>query len=187
MVLCEEQVWKEILLFVEEMGVDGIELNFGCLYGMVEWGMGLVVGQVFEYIQMVMEWCKKYYFKFVIVKLIFNIIDVCFLVWVVNVGGVDVVSFINMINLIMLVDLDMMVLQLMIGGKGIYGGYCGLVVKFIVMNMVVEIVCDFEICGLLIFGIGGVIMWCDVVEFMVLGVGNVQVCIVVMIYGFKVV
>lgn len=83
------------------------------------------------------------------------------------------VFLINIINFIVGVDFDVMVLILIVDGKGVYGGYCGLVVKLIVMNMVVEIVCDLVIYGLLIFGIGGIIIWCDVVEFMLLGVGNV--------------
>lgn len=44
MVLCNECDWKWILLFVEDIGVDVVEFNFGCLYGMSECGMGVVVG-----------------------------------------------------------------------------------------------------------------------------------------------
>lgn len=69
------------------------------------------------------------------------------------------VSLINMINLIILVNLDSFVFEFIIDGKGIYGGYCGLVVKLIVLNMVVEIVWNLEMYGLLILGIGGVIIW----------------------------
>ena len=58
MVPCEEEAWKAILPVVEETGADGIELNFGCPHGMSERGMGSAVGQVPEYIEMVVRWCK---------------------------------------------------------------------------------------------------------------------------------
>ena len=58
MVPCEEEAWKAILPLVEETGADGIELNFGCPHGMSERGMGSAVGQVPEYIEMVVRWCK---------------------------------------------------------------------------------------------------------------------------------
>lgn len=187
MVFCVEELWKYILLLVEVIGVDGIELNFGCFYGMFECGMGVVVGQVLEYVEMVICWCKIYCLLLVIVKFIFNIIDICQLVCVVYCGGVDVVLLINIINLIISVDLECMVVLFVVGIQSIYGGYCGLVVKLIVLNMVVEIVCDLQICGLLICGIGGIGSWCDVVEFVVFGCGVVQVCMVVMLYGFCIV
>jgi dihydropyrimidine dehydrogenase (NAD+) subunit PreA len=60
MVPCEEESWKAILPLVEETGADGIELNFGCPHGMSERGMGAAVGQVPEYIEMVVRWCKQY-------------------------------------------------------------------------------------------------------------------------------
>lgn len=44
MVFCEEDLWKKIFLMIVEIGCDGFEFNFGCLYGMVECGMGFVVG-----------------------------------------------------------------------------------------------------------------------------------------------
>src|SRR5919109_1949545 len=53
MVPCVEESWKAILPVVEETGADGIELNFGCPHGMSERGMGSAVGQVPEYVEMV--------------------------------------------------------------------------------------------------------------------------------------
>ncbi len=69
MVPCEENAWKAILPLVEETGADGIELNFGCPHGMSERGMGAAVGQVPEYIEMVVRWCKQYTRMPVITKL----------------------------------------------------------------------------------------------------------------------
>ncbi|KGM48817.1 NAD-dependent dihydropyrimidine dehydrogenase subunit PreA [Pseudooceanicola atlanticus] len=187
MVPCEEESWKKILPLVEETGADGIELNFGCPHGMSERGMGSAVGQVPEYIQMVTEWCKKYYSKPVIVKLTPNITDIRKPATAAKLGGADAVSLINTINSITHVDLDLMAPEPTIDGKGSHGGYCGPAVKPIALSMVSEIARNPETQGLPISGIGGVTTWRDAAEFMVLGCGNVQVCTAAMTYGFKVV
>ncbi|OUS35286.1 dihydropyrimidine dehydrogenase subunit B [Rhodobacterales bacterium 56_14_T64] len=187
MVPCEEQAWKDILPKVEATGADGIELNFGCPHGMAERGMGSAVGQVPEYIQMVTEWCKKYYSKPVIVKLTPNITDIRQPARAAKNGGADAVSLINTINSIVSVDLDIMAPNPTIGDKGTHGGYCGPAVKPIAMNMVAEIARDPETHGLPISAIGGVTTWRDAAEFISLGAGNVQVCTAAMTYGFKVV
>ncbi len=187
MVPCEEEAWKAILPRVEATGVDGIELNFGCPHGMSERGMGAAVGQVPEYIQMVTEWCKKYYSKPVIVKLTPNITDVRYPARAAKNGGADAVSLINTINSIVSVDLDNFAPVPTIDGKGSHGGYCGPAVKPIAMNMVAEIARDAETAGLPISGIGGINTWRDAAEFISLGCGNVQVCTAAMTYGFKIV
>jgi dihydropyrimidine dehydrogenase (NAD+) subunit PreA len=187
MVPCEEEAWKAILPRVEATGVDGIELNFGCPHGMSERGMGAAVGQVPEYIQMVTEWCKKYYSKPVIVKLTPNITDVRYPARAAKNGGADAVSLINTINSIVSVDLDNFAPVPTIDGKGSHGGYCGPAVKPIAMNMVAEIARDPETAGLPISGIGGINTWRDAAEFISLGCGNVQVCTAAMTYGFKIV
>ncbi|KIC08235.1 dihydropyrimidine dehydrogenase [Leisingera sp. ANG-M1] len=187
MVPCEEQAWKDILPQVEATGADGIELNFGCPHGMAERGMGSAVGQVPEYIQMVTEWCKKYYSKPVIVKLTPNITDIRHPARAANAGNADAVSLINTINSITSVDLDSMAPEPTIGGKGTHGGYCGPAVKPIALNMVAEIARDPQTHGLPISAIGGVTTWRDAAEFMAMGAGNVQVCTAAMTYGFNVV
>ncbi|MDX8352901.1 NAD-dependent dihydropyrimidine dehydrogenase subunit PreA [Cognatiyoonia sp. IB215182] len=187
MVPCEEQAWKAILPRVMETGADGIELNFGCPHGMSERGMGSAVGQVPEYIQMVTEWCKKYYDKPVIVKLTPNITDIRKPAAAAKAGGADAVSLINTINSITSVNLDTMSPEPSIDGKGSHGGYCGPAVKPIAMSMVSEIARHQETHGLPISGIGGITTWRDAAEFMALGCGNVQVCTAAMTYGFKIV
>ena len=187
MVPCEEQAWRDILPRVQETNADGIELNFGCPHGMAERGMGSAVGQVPEYIEMVVRWCKKYYDRPVIVKLTPNITDIRKPAQAARNGGADAVSLINTINSITSVNLDAMSPEPMIDGKGTHGGYCGPAVKPIAMNMVAEIARDPATRGMPISGIGGVTTWRDAAEFMALGCGNVQVCTAVMTYGFKIV
>jgi dihydropyrimidine dehydrogenase (NAD+) subunit PreA len=187
MVPCEEESWKAILPLVEETGVDGIELNFGCPHGMSERGMGAAVGQVPEYVEMVVRWCKQYSRMPVITKLTPNITDVRKPARAAKHGGTDAVSLINTINSITSVNLDTFSPEPSIDGKGSHGGYCGPAVKPIALSMVSEIARDPETFGLPISGIGGITTWRDAAEFLALGAGNVQVCTAVMTYGFKIV
>jgi dihydropyrimidine dehydrogenase (NAD+) subunit PreA len=187
MVPCEEESWKAILPLVEETGSDGIELNFGCPHGMSERGMGAAVGQVPEYIEMVVRWCKQYSRMPVITKLTPNITDIRRPARAAKAGGTDAVSLINTINSITSVNLDTFSPEPSIDGRGSHGGYCGPAVKPIALSMVSEIARDAETYGLPISGIGGITTWRDAAEFLALGAGNVQVCTAVMTYGFKIV
>ena len=187
MVPCEEDAWKAILPLVEETGADGIELNFGCPHGMSERGMGAAVGQVPEYVEMVVRWCKQYSRMPVITKLTPNVTDVRRPARAAKNGGTDAVSLINTINSITGVDLDNFAPMPTIDGKGTHGGYCGPAAKPIALHMVADIARDPETYGLPISGIGGVTTWRDAAEFMALGAGNVQVCTAAMVYGFKIV
>jgi dihydropyrimidine dehydrogenase (NAD+) subunit PreA len=187
MVPCEEQAWKSILPLVEETGADGIELNFGCPHGMSERGMGAAVGQVPEYVAMVVRWCKQFSRMPVITKLTPNITDIRRPARAAHEAGTDAVSLINTINSITNVDLDLMAPMPTIDGKGTHGGYCGPAAKPIALHMVAEIARDPKTLGLPISGIGGITTWRDAAEFMALGAGNVQVCTAAMVYGFKIV
>ncbi|SCK11953.1 dihydropyrimidine dehydrogenase (NAD+) subunit PreA [Variovorax sp. HW608] len=187
MVPVVEESWKRILPMVEDVGADGIELNFGCPHGMSERGMGAAVGQVPEYIQRVTEWCKHYSTLPTIVKLTPNITDVRYPARAAKAGGADAVSLINTINSVMGVDLDRMVMSPSTDGWGSHGGYCGPAVKPIALNMVAEIARDPTTAGLPISGIGGVTTWRDAAEFIALGCGTVQVCTAAMVYGFRIV
>ncbi len=187
MVPCEEDAWKAILPVVEETGADGIELNFGCPHGMSERGMGSAVGQVPEYVEMVVRWCKQNTRMPVITKLTPNITDIRKPARAAFNGGTDAVSLINTINSITSVNLDSFSPEPSIDGKGTHGGYCGPAVKPIAMSMVSEIARDKETPDIQISGIGGITTWRDAAEFMALGCGNVQVCTAAMTYGFKIV
>ncbi len=187
MVPCEEESWKKILRRVEETECDGVELNFGCPHGMSERGMGSAVGQVPEYIEMVVRWCKQYTRMPVIVKLTPNITDVRKPARAARAGGADAVSLINTINSITHVDLDSFAPMPTIDGKGSHGGYCGPAVKPIALSMVSEIARDSETLGFPISAIGGITTWRDAAEFISMSAGNVQVCTAAMTYGFRIV
>ena len=101
-----EQSWARYVPMIEDTSADGLELNFGCPHGMSERGMGSAVGQVPEYIEMVVRWCKQYTRMPVITKLTPNITDVRRPARAALSGGTDAVSLINTINSITAVNLD---------------------------------------------------------------------------------
>ncbi len=182
-----EKAWAKYLPMIEDTGVDGFELNFGCPHGMSERGMGAAVGQVPEYIQMATEWAKSAASVPVVVKLTPNVTNILPPAKAALDGGADAVSLINTINSIMRVDYDSLTMYPTTDGMGTHGGYCGEAVKPIALNMVAEIARHKETAALPISGIGGVTDWRDAVDFLALGASNVQVCTAAMVYGFKII
>ncbi len=186
MVESKREAWHEIVKKSQDTGADGFELNFGCPHGMSERGMGAAMGQVPEYTCMVTEWVKEVSNLPVIVKLTPNVTHIVPPGRAAMKGGADAVSLINTINSVMGVDIDTMIPHPNVNGMAAHGGYCGPAVKPIALNMVSELARDTEF-SIPISGIGGINTWRDVVEFLLLGAGNVQVCTAVMHYGYRIV
>ena len=183
----EEKVWAKYVPMIEDTGIDGFELNFGCPHGMSERGMGAAVGQVPEYIQMATEWCKKFASVPVIVKLTPNVTNILPPARAAIDGGANGVSLINTLNSIMRVNYDTLTMYPATDGKGSHGGYCGPAVKPIALHMVAEIARTRETAQIPISGIGGISDWRDAVDFLALGASNLQVCTAAMVYGFKII
>src|SRR5690606_29828549 len=98
--------WHELVKRVQDAGVDGFELNFGCPHGMSERGMGSAVGQVPELVEKNTEWVAEVSEVPVIVKLTPNITDIRDTARAAVQGGADAISMINTINSLIGVDLD---------------------------------------------------------------------------------
>ncbi len=186
MEVCERDAWRELVKRVQEVDIDGFELNFGCPHGMSERGMGAAVGQHPDLIARVTEWVVEASRVPVVVKLTPNVTDIRFPARAAARGGAHAVSMINTINSIMGVDVETWNPIPHVDGKSSHGGYCGPAVKPIALNMVNDCARDPEV-GIPISGIGGVETWQDVVEFLLLGASNVQVCTAVMHHGFRIV
>ncbi|MBK8981304.1 MAG: NAD-dependent dihydropyrimidine dehydrogenase subunit PreA [Ignavibacteria bacterium] len=178
--------WHQIVKDVENAGVDGIELNFGCPHGMCERGMGSAVGQEPDILKLIVSWVKEVAKTPVIVKLTPNITDITEPGIAARQGGGDAISLINTIQSIVGIDIDNFVPYPIVDGKSTNGGYCGPAVKPIALNMVKN--CSQESgIGIPISGIGGIENWRDAVEFILLGASSVQVCTAVMHYGFGII
>jgi len=186
MVEPKREAWHEIVKRVEAVGVDGLELNFGCPHGMAERGMGSASGQVPSLVEKQTYWVKEVAETPVIVKLTPNITDITAIAAAAARGGADAISLINTINSLMGVDLDTWNTIPHVAGKGTHGGYCGPAVKPIALNMVAECARHPEV-NIPISGIGGISNWRDAAEFILMGATSVQVCTAVMHHGFRIV
>jgi len=186
MVPSTREDWHEIIKRLQEIDIDGFELNFGCPHGMSERGQGSAVGQVPEYCERIVAWVKEVARLPVLVKLTPNVTDIAAIGRAAKRGGADGISLINTINSIMGVDLDTFAPRPSVDGFGSHGGYCGPAIKPIALNMVAAIAEDADI-HLPISGIGGIKSWNDAAEFILLGASSVQVCTAVMHKGFGVV
>src|SRR5580700_5792351 len=189
MVESTPEAWRTIVRRIEDTGVDGIELNYGCPHGMSERGMGSAVGQVPEYCEQITRWVMETAKIPVIVKLTPNISDIVMPARAAVAAGANAVSLINTINSIIGVDLETLEITPNIGGKGGHGGYAGPAVKPIALNMLSSVANDgtAKRAGLPISAMGGITTWKDAAEFLLLGAGSLQVCTAVMHYGFRIV
>lgn len=186
MVEPKREKWHEIVKKVEAIGVDGLELNFGCPHGMAERGMGAASGQQPDLVEMQTMWVKEAAQTPVIVKLTPNITDITATAKAAVRGGADAISLINTIKSLAGVDIDTWNTVPHVGGKGAHGGYCGPAVKPIALNMVAECARN-PLVGVPISGIGGISNWRDAVEFILMGSTGVQICTAAMHHGFSIV
>ena len=186
MVEPKQEKWHEIVKRVQDVGVDGFELNFGCPHGMAERGMGAASGQVPALVEKQTFWAKEVAEVPVIVKLTPNITDITSTAMAAVEGGADAISMINTINSLAGVDLDTWNTIPNVAGKGAHGGYCGPAVKPIALNMVGECARN-PFINVPISGIGGISNWQDAAEFLLMGATGVQVCTAAMHHGFSIV
>ncbi len=178
--------WHQIVKDVQNAGVDGIELNFGCPHGMCERGMGSAVGQEPKLLELITSWVMEVAKVPVIVKLTPNIGDITEPAKAATRGGATAISLINTVQSLVGIDIDNFVPYPVVGNKSTNGGYCGPAVKPIALNMVKNCALDHEV-GIPISAIGGIETWRDAVEFLLVGAGSLQVCTSVMHYGFRIV
>lgn len=179
--------WHQIIKDCESAGADGLELNFGCPHGMCERGMGSAVGQEPEVLKTIVEWVMEVAKTPVITKLSPNISHIVDPGRAAVAGKTDALSLVNTFKSIVGINLDTYAPYPEVDGAGTNGGYCGPAVKPIALNMVKELAQDPITKNTPISGIGGIENWRDVVEYILLGCGSVQVCTAVMHYGFGIV
>ncbi len=179
--------WHELIKKVEDTGAHGLELNFGCPHGMTERGMGAAVGQDPEIARMVVEWVMECATIPVITKLTPNVHSVVPAGKAVVEAGTNALSLINTIQSVTGIDLDTLVPNPNVGGKSVFGGYCGPAVKPIALKFLTTLGQDPTTRNVPVSGIGGVSNWKDAAEFMLLGATNVQVCTAVMTHGFRII
>ncbi len=179
--------WRVLIKRCEDVGVDGLELNFGCPHGMCERGMGSSVGQEPKLITEITSWAKEFAKTPVLIKLTPNTGDITEAGLAAVAGGADGLSLINTIKSIIGIDLNKMVPFPAVAGASTNGGYCGPAVKPIALYMTAALAREQGIRNTPISGIGGISNWKDAAEFIALGATSVQVCTAVMHYGYRIV
>src|SRR5690625_5632437 len=98
MVEPKREIWHEIVKRVQDVGVDGIELNLGCPHGMSERGMGAAIGQHPELVEMTTLYAKEAAEVPGITKLTPNITDITVTARAAERAGAEATSMENTIN-----------------------------------------------------------------------------------------
>jgi dihydropyrimidine dehydrogenase (NAD+) subunit PreA len=176
--------WHSLVQQVQQTGVDGLELNFGCPHGMPEKGMGAAQGQDPVIAGDITRWVKEVATLPVMVKLTPNVTDIVQIAQACEEAGADAISAINTVSVLMGVDLDRLEPLPSVGGITAFGGYSGPAVKPIGLRCMVQLA---KGTNLPLSGIGGVAGWEEAAEYILAGASTVQVCTAVMLRGYKIV
>lgn len=179
-----EAEWKEITRRVQDAGADMIECSFSCPHGMPEKGMGSAVGQDPDLTLERAAWVVEAASVPVLIKLTPNVTDMRPIAEMVKKAGAAGVTAINTVKGLVGFDVHTFSPEPSVGGWSTAGGYSGPAIKPIALRFVADVAKD---VGIPVAGVGGVVTWRDVVEFMLAGAGIVQVCTAVMRYGYDIV
>ncbi len=181
-----EAEWTELAAKCQEAGASVIECNFSCPNMEAE-DLGVTIGQSEELIEKFTRATKRGTRLPVLVKLTPNITDMVPMALAAKRGGADGISAINTINSITGVDIDTLAAEPSVRGKSIIGGYSGPAVKPIALRFLSDLSRCPELRGMHLSGMGGIEIWRDALEFILLGAGSVQVTTAVMQYGYRII
>jgi len=176
--------WQKLVGFVEETGIDALEINVSCPHGMPGRGMGAYIGQHPELTGQVVAWVKQVAKIPVIVKLTPNVTDIGLIANAAKENGADAIAAINTVSGIVGVDLNSLSPLPSVNGITAYGGYSGPGIKPIALRCIAQII---KASGLPVSGMGGITNWTDAGEFLAMGSGTVQVGTAVMWKGFRII
>lgn len=176
--------WHSLIQQMEEAGVDGVELNFGCPHGMPEKGMGSAQGQDPTIAADITRWAKEVATVPVMVKLTPNVTDIVQIGKACQDAGADAISAINTVSALIGIDLDRLEPLPSVGGVSAFGGYSGAAVKPIGLRCIAQLA---QGTSLPLSGIGGIASWQDAAEYILAGASTVQVCTAVMWRGYQIV
>ncbi|MBQ1331467.1 MAG: NAD-dependent dihydropyrimidine dehydrogenase subunit PreA [Lachnospiraceae bacterium] len=182
----DEAEWSELAAKCEAAGASVIECNFSCP-NMESEDLGMTIGQSEELIERFTAAAKRGTGLPVLAKLTPNITDMVPMALAAKRGGADGISAINTINSITGVDIETLAAEPSVHGKSIVGGYSGPAVKPIALRFISDLYRCPELKGMHLSGMGGIEIWRDAMEFLLLGAGSVQVTTAVMQYGYRII
>lgn len=180
----EPKGWRRLAKQCEEAGADMIELNMSCPHGMPERGMGSAIGQDIDLAARVTGWVAEAVDIPVMAKMTPNVTDVGLVAKACADAGADAISATNTVASIIGVDLETLSPIPSVSGCSTSGGLSGPAIKPIALKAVATIA---EATSVPVSGIGGITIWEDAAEFILLGASTLQVCTAVMMHGYSVI
>ncbi|HHT18430.1 MAG: dihydroorotate dehydrogenase [Euryarchaeota archaeon] len=157
--------------------VDALELNVSCPHAME--GCGAAIGQDPNLTIRIVEAVKKSVKSPVIVKLTPNVTDIVEIARAAESGGADALTLINSLGPGMRIDLE--TANPILSNR--FGGMSGPAIKPVALRCVYQV---HQAVNLPIMGVGGIMNYQDVVEFLYAGASCVQVGTAVMYHGLEV-
>lgn len=168
--------FSQIASKVDHM-VDALELNVSCPHAME--GCGASIGQDPNLTTQIVKSVKKSVKSPVIVKLTPNVTDIVEIAIAAESGGADALTLINSLGPGMRIDLE--TANPILSNR--FGGMSGPAIKPVALRCVYQVS---QAVKLPIMGVGGIMNYRDVVEFLYAGANCVQVGTAVMYHGMDV-
>jgi dihydroorotate dehydrogenase (NAD+) catalytic subunit len=157
--------------------VDALELNVSCPHAME--GCGAAIGQDPDLTTKIVKAVKKSVKSPVIVKLTPNVTDIVEIAQAAEIGGADALTLINSLGPGMRIDLE--TANPILSNR--FGGMSGPAIKPVALRCVYQV---HQAVELPIMGVGGIMEYQDVVEFLYAGASCVQIGTAVMYHGLDV-
>jgi dihydroorotate dehydrogenase (NAD+) catalytic subunit len=157
--------------------VDALELNVSCPHAME--GCGASIGQDPDLTTQIVKSVKKSVKSPVIVKLTPNVTDIVEIAQAAESGGADALTLINSLGPGMRIDLE--TANPVLSNR--FGGMSGPAIKPVALRCVYQV---HQTVKLPIMGVGGIMNYQDVVEFLYAGANCVQIGTAIMYHGLDV-
>ena len=178
--------WRTLAQKVTDIGADIIECNFSCPQ-MTSSTMGSDVGQSPELVAQYTEAVCRATRLPVLAKMTPNIGHMEIPAIAAINAGAKGIAAINTVKAITNLDLDSLTAMPAVNGKSSISGYSGPAIKPIALRFIAQMKQHPELKNVPISGIGGIVTWQDVLEFLLVGSSTIQVTTAVMEYGYRIV
>jgi dihydropyrimidine dehydrogenase (NAD+) subunit PreA len=176
-----ERDWVHATKAFQDVGVDGIELNFSCSHAFHAKGGGASIGKDPKTTRIIAGWVVSAAKVPVVAKLTFATSDIGRIARAAAKAGAQGITAINSVPGIEGIDFETMTPKPTVDGLSSFTGYSGPAIKPIGLRSVAE-VC--RAVSLPIMGCGGVWRWQDAVDYLAMGSTLVQLCTGPWVQGF---
>jgi dihydroorotate dehydrogenase subfamily 1 len=181
----KKEDWQSLVVRLEAAGADMIECSFSCPQGTLGSRPGFMLGQDPDLVRTVAGWVKQAARRIpVVIKITPQVADIVAVAQAVKDSGADGICASNTIPSLIGVDLDSWRPRPTVEGRTSYGGLSGPAIRPISLRNISEITKNVPID---VSGTGGPVTWRDALEFLLVGVKNVQFCTAVMQYGYGII